>query len=235
MAAITVLVFAEKTLPWGRQTARATAAALVAYGVVVLAAPQVLPTFMAGDMGMAAAATPTSTIVANPDYRFEVAEVQPVGPGKTTVAVRIAHMVDNKPVEGALILEAKTNIYGAGADHAEAPARVDVGASSLKTSAPRRHRRLRLSRGRLGPLPRAKPPATTRGRSVVFRGSPLADFNSHQRRADKWLSPSSRHCCAKRPREPATASGAACWQARGQLDHTFSVHPPTQDDTSRRI
>ncbi|HVC60764.1 MAG TPA: DUF2182 domain-containing protein [Acetobacteraceae bacterium] len=48
MAVITLVVFAEKTLPWWRPVARATAAALVACGAVVLAAPQVLPTFMAG-------------------------------------------------------------------------------------------------------------------------------------------------------------------------------------------
>ena len=45
MAVITLIVFAEKTLPWGRLASRATAAALVAYGAVVIAAPQVLPTF----------------------------------------------------------------------------------------------------------------------------------------------------------------------------------------------
>ena len=59
---------------------------------------------------MAAAATPTSTIVANPDYRFEVADVRPAGPGKTTVAVRLVHVPENKPVEGAVILEAKTDM-----------------------------------------------------------------------------------------------------------------------------
>jgi predicted metal-binding membrane protein len=48
MAVITLVIFAEKTLPWGRLVARLTAAALVAYGAVVLAAPQVLPTFVAG-------------------------------------------------------------------------------------------------------------------------------------------------------------------------------------------
>jgi predicted metal-binding membrane protein len=54
MAVITIVVFAEKTLPWGRPVARATAVALVAYGAVVLAVPQVLPTFMAdGGMVMA--------------------------------------------------------------------------------------------------------------------------------------------------------------------------------------
>ncbi len=59
MAVITLVVLAEKTLPWGRPVARATAAALVAYGAVVLAAPQVLPTFMAGgSMAMTAPAAP---------------------------------------------------------------------------------------------------------------------------------------------------------------------------------
>jgi len=57
MAVITLVVFAEKTLPWGRPVARATAVALVAYGAVVLAMPQVLPTFMA-DGGMVMAPRP---------------------------------------------------------------------------------------------------------------------------------------------------------------------------------
>ena len=47
MAVITLVIFAEKTLPWGRLAPRAIAAALVAYGAVVIAAPQVLPTFSA--------------------------------------------------------------------------------------------------------------------------------------------------------------------------------------------
>jgi predicted metal-binding membrane protein len=110
MAAITFLVFAEKTLAWGRPVALIASAALVAYGVVVLATPRALPTFMADDMGMAAAATPTSTIVTNPDYRFELVEARPAGPGKTTVAVRLAHVADNKSVEDAVILEARTDM-----------------------------------------------------------------------------------------------------------------------------
>ena len=59
MAVITLVIFAEKTLPWGRPMARVTAAALVTYGTVVLAAPQVLPTFMAsGGMAATAGAVP---------------------------------------------------------------------------------------------------------------------------------------------------------------------------------
>jgi predicted metal-binding membrane protein len=59
MAVITLVVLAEKTLPWGRPVARAAAGALLAYGAVVLAAPQRLPTFMAGSgMVMTAPAAP---------------------------------------------------------------------------------------------------------------------------------------------------------------------------------
>ena len=47
MAVITLVIFAEKVLPWGRPVARATAAALVTYGAVVLVAPHALPTFTA--------------------------------------------------------------------------------------------------------------------------------------------------------------------------------------------
>jgi predicted metal-binding membrane protein len=45
MAAVTALVFAEKTQPWGRRAAQAVAAALIAYGALVVGMPQILPTF----------------------------------------------------------------------------------------------------------------------------------------------------------------------------------------------
>ena len=48
MVVIALTVFAEKTLPWGRLVALGIAVALAAYGVGVLAAPQILPTFMPG-------------------------------------------------------------------------------------------------------------------------------------------------------------------------------------------
>jgi predicted metal-binding membrane protein len=47
MAVITLLIFAEKTLPMGRRVSQGAAAALIIYGAVVLAVPEVLPTFMA--------------------------------------------------------------------------------------------------------------------------------------------------------------------------------------------
>jgi predicted metal-binding membrane protein len=45
MAAVTLIIFAEKTLPWPRLAPYATAAALVLYGALVITSPQLLPTF----------------------------------------------------------------------------------------------------------------------------------------------------------------------------------------------
>lgn len=52
MAAITLVVFAEKTLPRVRLVARGVAVGLVAYGAVVIVAPRALPTFVAAGMAM---------------------------------------------------------------------------------------------------------------------------------------------------------------------------------------
>ena len=46
MAVITLVVFAEKSFPWGERIARAAAAVLVAYGVLVIFVPRLLPTFV---------------------------------------------------------------------------------------------------------------------------------------------------------------------------------------------
>jgi predicted metal-binding membrane protein len=46
IAAITLLIFAEKALPLGRWTSRTAAAALIVYGIVVIAWPHALPTTM---------------------------------------------------------------------------------------------------------------------------------------------------------------------------------------------
>jgi hypothetical protein len=61
-------------------------------GAVILAASTVV-----------AAATPS-------DYRFELVQAQPAGPGKTTVTVRLVHVPDNKPVAGAVLFESKTDM-----------------------------------------------------------------------------------------------------------------------------
>ena len=46
MAVVTLLIFAEKSLPMGPQVARVAATVLVGYGFLVLAVPEVLPTMM---------------------------------------------------------------------------------------------------------------------------------------------------------------------------------------------
>jgi predicted metal-binding membrane protein len=45
MAAVTLVIFAEKTLPWPRLAPYAAAGALVLYGALVITSPQLLPTF----------------------------------------------------------------------------------------------------------------------------------------------------------------------------------------------
>jgi predicted metal-binding membrane protein len=45
MAAVTLIIFAEKTLPWPRLAPYATAVALVLYGALVITSPQLLATF----------------------------------------------------------------------------------------------------------------------------------------------------------------------------------------------
>lgn len=49
MVIITLVIFAEKTLPWGRLASYATAVALVLYGALVITTPELLPTFQKDD------------------------------------------------------------------------------------------------------------------------------------------------------------------------------------------
>jgi hypothetical protein len=48
------------------------------------------------------------------DYRFELVQAQPAGPGKTNVTVRLVHVPDNKPVAGAVLFESKSDMGPAG-------------------------------------------------------------------------------------------------------------------------
>jgi len=45
MVIITLVIFAEKTLPWPRLAPYAAAVALVLYGALVITSPQLVPTF----------------------------------------------------------------------------------------------------------------------------------------------------------------------------------------------
>ena len=44
------------------------------------------------------------------DYRFELVQAQPAGPGKTAVMVRLVHVPDSKPVAGAVLFDTKTDM-----------------------------------------------------------------------------------------------------------------------------
>src|SRR5580700_2507892 len=56
------------------------------------------------------------------DYRFELVQAQPTGPGKTAVTVRLVHVPDNKPVAGAVLFESKSDMGPSGM--AEMPGKV---------------------------------------------------------------------------------------------------------------
>lgn len=48
---------------------------------------------------------PAPVRAAATDYRFEVVEVKPAGPGKSNVTLRLAHTSDKKPVNDAVIFQ----------------------------------------------------------------------------------------------------------------------------------
>jgi predicted metal-binding membrane protein len=88
-------VLLEKTIPMGSWIGRIVGVGVAAWGVVLLA-------------------TATLTIAAPNDYRFEAVEVQASGAGKSTIVVRLVHVQDKKPVDGAVILESKTDMSPSG-------------------------------------------------------------------------------------------------------------------------
>jgi hypothetical protein len=48
------------------------------------------------------------------DYRFELVQAQPAGPGKTALTVRFVHVPDSKPVAGAVLFDTKTDMGPSG-------------------------------------------------------------------------------------------------------------------------
>ena len=52
MAVITVLIFAEKSLPFGKRIAQIAALGLIAYGILAIIVPSTLPTYMQSPSGM---------------------------------------------------------------------------------------------------------------------------------------------------------------------------------------
>jgi hypothetical protein len=92
---LTAFVLLEKTVPMGSWIGRIIGVGIAAWGVLLRA-------------------TMTLTIAAPNEYRFEVVDAPTGVPGATTVAVRLVHASDNKPVDGATIVEATTDMGPAG-------------------------------------------------------------------------------------------------------------------------
>jgi len=91
---LAVFVLVEKTVPMGSWIGRIVGIGITAWGVLLFAT--------------------TLTAAAPNDYRFEVVDPPATSPGKTTVAVRLIRVSDNKPIDGATIVEAKTDMGPAG-------------------------------------------------------------------------------------------------------------------------
>jgi predicted metal-binding membrane protein len=92
---LAAFVLLEKTVPMGSWIGRIVGVGIAAWGALLLA-------------------TTTLTIAAPNEYRFEVIDAPTGVPGTTTVAVRLLHASDNKPVDNATIVEAKTDMGPAG-------------------------------------------------------------------------------------------------------------------------
>jgi predicted metal-binding membrane protein len=92
---LAAFVLLEKTVPMGSWIGRIVGVGIAAWGVLLLAAT-------------------TLTIAAPNEYRFEVVDAPTGVPGTTTVAVRLLHASNDKPVDNAAIVEAKTDMGPAG-------------------------------------------------------------------------------------------------------------------------
>jgi predicted metal-binding membrane protein len=92
---LVIFILLEKTIPMGLWIGRIIGFGVAAWGAVMFV-------------------TTTLTIAAPNDYRFEAAEVQASGPGKTTLLVRLVDLQDKKLVNGAVIIEAKTDMGPSG-------------------------------------------------------------------------------------------------------------------------
>jgi len=88
---LAIFVLLEKTVPMGSWIGRIVGVGVAAWGVLLLAVT-------------------TLTIAAPNDYRFMVVDAPVSAPGKTMVAVHLIRVADNKPVDDATIVEAKTDM-----------------------------------------------------------------------------------------------------------------------------
>ena len=79
---------------------------------------------LAGVCLIATMALPTGPVHAGAtDYRFEVTQVQPAGPRKSNVTLRLLHTSDKKPVSDAVIFQVSADMGPDGMPTMKAPAK----------------------------------------------------------------------------------------------------------------
>ena len=79
---------------------------------------------LAGVCLIATMALPTDPVHAGAaDYRFEVTQVQPSGPSKSNVTLRLLHTPDKKPVSDAVIFQVSADMGPDGMPTMKAPAK----------------------------------------------------------------------------------------------------------------
>jgi hypothetical protein len=82
-----------------------------------------VPAFAAG-MDMPMGATKPATMSAVASYRFElVGPPKSAGSGKSTVAIRLVHIADRKPISGAIFIQTRADMGPIGMAEMTAPLR----------------------------------------------------------------------------------------------------------------
>jgi len=91
ISGLAAFVLLEKTAPTGSLIGRIVGVGIAIWGALLLG-------------------TATLTIATPNAYHFEAIETQALEPDQTTVVVRLVHVPNSKPVDGAVIVEAKTDM-----------------------------------------------------------------------------------------------------------------------------
>lgn len=80
-------------------------------------------------IGASLLATAAPVRAAPADYRFEVVQVQPAGPGTSDVTLRLVHVPDSKPVTDAVIFQSTADMGPDGMPTMTAPVTTLPGAT----------------------------------------------------------------------------------------------------------
>lgn len=96
IAGLAIFILLEKSMPMGQWVGRLGGAVTATWGAMLIVSAAL------------------SSLPAVADYRFDLVTAQPAGPGKTTLVIGLVHASDKRPVEGASIVEATTDMGPSG-------------------------------------------------------------------------------------------------------------------------